>query len=407
MGFQTHISLSTGGYDFSDAYDKFKSGVLTIGISISCIVALICWIAFHTTGIWKEYTTDIFVSLVLYSFFFYIMDFARISYIYEKKAKLNFVIATTLALSKVFLSFALLRFTGAGEAYMSRVYGESIPYCVIGGLFIITVLRGNFSFPSLHYWKYSLSLGIPMIFHVLSGRVLSQSDCIMLEKMGNNLEAVGIYSFFFSFSNVLTAILTALNASWVPFLFDYFNKQDMDEIKKGAKNYIEVFSTLCIVFVLLSREICLMFSGEEYIEGVNLIPLFTSSVYFIFMYQFSINYETYIKRTDIIALGTFASAMLNILLNIVLIPSFGMCGAAIGTCLAYFFLFLAHYYLTKRMQNGNQYVSMADFSRCFSLYVFSCIAFYVFDFARPFRWGIAIYLCAYLGNMILARRSIF
>lgn len=407
MGMQTHSCISTGYYDFKEDYLGFRSGILLIGSSF-CIFWS-CAYVFVSAQFpdWLGYSFDILIILLVSSYFHYVVDFSRIAFIYEKKAIINFIIQSSLSISTVLLSLFLFNSFSADESYLSRVYGTTIPYCIVGiGIILFIFIQRPFM-PKSSYWRYSLFIGVPIVFHSLASRVLGQADCIMLEKLGNAPESVGIYSFCCTYTNVLTSVLNALNVSWVPFLFDDLSEKRLDRLREKSKNYIELFSFICIVFILLSREMIDILGGDSYRLGANLIPLFVVSIYLIFMYQFSINYEMFVKKTTIIALGTMMAAILNIILNAVLIVPYGMYGAAIATCGAWLALFLIHYHISKELQNGTPYVKIGDFLVYLILLVLMCVIYYSFEGFSYLRWLLGVIIGSFLLHKILKRRSIF
>ena len=125
------------------------------------------------------------------------------------------------------------------------------------------------------------------------------------------------------------------------------------------------------------------------------------------MYQFSVNYEMFRKKTGIIAIGTFGAAILNIILNALFIPVLDMYGAAIATTLSYLGLFIAHYYISKKLQGGKSYVTMRDFANWFFLVVITCIIFYIMKDMVIIRWVIAIMIGILCLVRVFKRRSIF
>lgn len=407
MGMQTQTSIVTGYYDYKESYFSFRSGILLVGTIISSVFIVLSLLFSVPLANWLGYTIPIFVMLLLSSFFHYVIDFARMSLIYEKKAVLNFIISTSLSLITVFVSLLLLDNFGEDERFLSRVYGLTIPYCVIGIAVYIIIYLKKPAMPKLEYWKYSLVLGVPMVFHALSGKILGQADCIMLEKMGNISESVGLYSFYHTYTSILTVILTALNTSWLPFFFDDLSENSTKQLKIKTKHYLELFTLICIVYLLMSREVSYIFADSSYFKGLDLIPIFTLAIYFTFMYQFSVNYEMFRKKTGIIAIGTFGAAILNIILNALFIPVLDMYGAAIATTLSYLGLFIAHYYISKKLQGGKSYVTMRDFANWFFLVVITCIIFYIMKDMVIIRWVIAIMIGILCLVRVFKRRSIF
>ena len=140
--------------------------------------------------------------------------------------------------------------------------------------------------PAKVLWKFCLPLCLPLIFHHLSQIILAQCDRIMLQQLLNDNGTVGIYSFIFTFVHILNIIWSALNNTWVPFYYDYVKQNNTEVIERKSKNYMFLYTALCIGFVLLSPEVVKLFSSEDFWSGMELIPIIAFSCYMVFLYSF-------------------------------------------------------------------------------------------------------------------------
>ena len=71
--------------------------------------------------------------------------------------------------------------------------------------------------------------------------------------------STGIYSLAVGFTSVVLAIYSSLNNAWVPFYYDYTKKHDKESVISHSKNYLELFTIIICGFMLLSREVFLVF----------------------------------------------------------------------------------------------------------------------------------------------------
>lgn len=407
MGFQTHNSIANGSYDYKDQYYSFRSGLLIIGTIISGGIIFVLGILAIPLSSWLGYSIPVYALLLISAYAHYVVDFSRTAFIYEKKAVANFIVSTLISIVTVVLSLLLFSCFNEDSLYLSRVYGVSFPYAVAALILVIALFIRQPSLPKKEYWRYSLVIGGPLVFHALSSRVLGQADCIMLDRIGNDQEAVGLYSFFHTYTSVLSVILTALNNSWVPFLFDDLRSKQEESLKSKTNHYLELFTLVCVVYLLMSREVCYIFADESYFVGMDIIPVFTVAIYFTFMYQFSVNYEIFCKKTGIIAIGTCITALINIILNGMLIPIWGYLGAAIATALSYLGLFIAHYLIASKLQNGKPYVSLFSFVKWLMPILIAVVLFYYLKDMFAIRWIIAIALGVVCIGRIIKRRAVF
>ena len=406
MGLKTQSSLATAMYTFDD-YRKYRKSVFSLGLIISCVISALifivcCVIPFREKN--KYLLVLVFIVCALSN---YVIEFTQLSFTYEKKAKQNFIISVFISCSSIFLSLVLLSYISIGELYFFRVLGMAIPY-FFGALILSVYFIGNNSkIYNKDYWKFSLVVGFPIVFHALSQNILSQSDRIMMKGFGSPESVIGIYSFFYTFTNVISIILNALNNSWCPFYYDDLSKGKNEVIIKKMSNYIELFTVLTCGFVLLSKEFSYWFSGEEYSSGVKIIPILVLAVYFIFTYQFPVNFEFYNKKTKIIAIGTVISGLANICLNYIMIPRWGMYGAALATVFSYAILSIAHYIIAYRIKEILFRVPIRKIVTGVIVVLITSGIFYVLEDKLLIRWGIACVIGFYEIIRILKRKSIW
>ena len=166
----------------------------------------------------------------------YCVSFANGKFTYEFKAEENFVLSLLIAFSNVILSLFLIGRFPAEENYWGRILGQSVSYTLIGSVVFISILiRGKTLYCS-RYWRFTLPISIPVIFHLLAHILLNQCDRIMLNSMLNS-SVVGIYSLAVTFSTVINTLYSAFNNSWVPFYYEYTKRHEIFNVRKHARNY--------------------------------------------------------------------------------------------------------------------------------------------------------------------------
>ena len=326
---------------------------------------------------------------------------------YEFRAGRNFILSVFASVCTIGLSMLLVFNMPQETNYWGRIMGQAITYVILAVVSWLAVFPKGKTFFNREYWRFCLPISIPVIFHMLSNHVLGQSDRLMLQYMGTN-SMVGIYSLAASFSVVLNVIWSALNNSWVPFYFDYTRNGQIDEMKKRAKNYLELYTVLASGFVLLATEVYHMFAGKEYWDGTILIPIFAVGYYMVFLYSFPVNYEFYRQKTAVVATGTILAAVCNIVLNYVLIQRMDYTGAALATAIAHTLQFLFHYVCARHfLGKGDFPFSMRDFLP----YALPFIALAVFSACVQglwwLRWGMGAVLGVWELLRIIKRKSIF
>lgn len=262
------------------------------------------------------------------------------------RADVNCKLSISVAVFTAALSLLLVLLIPAEINYMGRVLGMSIVYFLFGiGALCYFTRRGKTIYKA-EYWKFCIPLSIPMIFHGLSGVVLTQSDKLMLNHFLSD-SVVGIYSLAFAFSNIMIVIWNALNSSWVPFYYEYMRENDRKQLQEHSWNYMELFTVITLGFMLLAPDVFRIYADRTYWDGISLLPIFVAGNYFVFLYSFPVNFEFYHKKTKVIASGTVLAAIGNIILNWYFIQQFDIMGAVCATAIAHGLQFLFHYIIAR------------------------------------------------------------
>lgn len=331
------------------------------------------------------------------------VNFATNRFVYEKKAHLTCILSVGVALCGILLSLFLLTiFKNTKNIYFGRAYGAAVPYILFGLFYAVFLLRKGRTGFSKKYWGFCLSLSIPIVFHGLSQLILAQADKLMLRNILNN-STVGIYSFTFTFAHVLNIIYNAFNNTWVPYYYDDLKQNNIVAIQNKANNYTYIFTGLSMGFVLLAPDVIKFFGSKDFWSGIPLIPLFVLANFMIFLYSFPVNFEFYHKKTLHIAIGTAAAAILNCILNYLLIPVSGMTGAAIATLIAYCFLWLFHHLVAKYLLRQSYHYEIRMFMKPLTILIICCVITNILLPYMLIRWlmaiGVGIILLCHLSKV--------
>jgi O-antigen/teichoic acid export membrane protein len=176
------------------------------------------------------------------------------------------------------------------------------------------------------------------------------SDRWFMERYGL-LEELGIYTVAYQLGLLVYYFLGAVNKAYVPFFFK--TAEEDKNAKVVFEDIIKYYSVLILSIGLglsiFSREIItLMVTNKAYYGAIGVIPIIALAYTVDGYYYMSVNGIFYSKKTQVLALTTGITAVTDIILNAILIPRFGMYGAAIATTAAYTVLFILTYIVSQR-----------------------------------------------------------
>ncbi|MCB5940445.1 oligosaccharide flippase family protein [bacterium 210820-DFI.6.52] len=409
MGVQTGGTIAVSRAHLKEEeQNEYYSSIIALSCLSSVVITVLTALFIGPISKFMKFSPILVFIMLFQSFGTYMINFASLKFTYHKEAFSNFSISTSVAVVSVVLSLILVSCINSFEdRYWGRIIGYAVPTGIAGiGILTFFLLRGKTFFNS-RYWKFCLPLCLPLVFHGLSHIVLGQSDRIMLQQQLQSTGAVGIYSFIFTLTHILTIIWSALNNTWVPFYYDYLSQKDTKTIMRRSNNYIFLFTALCIGFVLVAPEFTMLFASKDFWPGMDLIPIMVISVYMVFLYSFPVNFEFYHKKTSVIAAGTCGAAILNILFNFLLIPIWGIMGAALATMASYVLLFCFHQVLAHYIGQGTYHYQTVKFLPGLAVLTLTAIIFYIASDFWYIRWILALITGVLLIRRIVRQKSIF
>lgn len=321
-----------------------------------------------------------------------------------KKIAQSSALSFALVISNVLCSLLLLYFMQENR-YMGRILGAAIPNIVIGigaSLYILKI--GKHAFISEKV-RYALKIALPLVFHGIGGYILAQSDRQMLYRMIGEAEA-GIYSYSYTISSISNMIWAAINTIWVVYFYDDLKENNLPDLMARSHKYLRLFSAITIVFLLVTKDTIYISAPKSYWAGAEAAPYIILSNYMIFLYSFASNFEFFHKKTGNIAVGTAAAAVLNIILNLLLIPNYKSVGAAVATLISYTALFIFHDASAKRIGTSFCYGYRFYLKGLFPVLAATVLVTFV-PAATIFKWAIAIIIMIVEVISIVKQKGLF
>lgn len=188
----------------------------------------------------------------------------------------------------------------------------------------------NFSY---QYLKKSLQFSLPLLPHAISGWFISASDRVILEKFVP-LDSLGLYGLAAQMSLVLGMLYMSINSAFGP-RYTKLKKENQHESAKELIKYFGIVIVISgIIVISLSGVILSLLVTEEYYSAHPfLIALLIGQMLYGFN-LLSFSHLFYYKKTKSIAKSSIAAAVVNIIVNLVLIPIIGVWGAVWSTLIA-------------------------------------------------------------------------
>jgi O-antigen/teichoic acid export membrane protein len=248
-----------------------------------------------------------------------------------------------------------------GYPLFGLVVGSALSALI--SLVIFWHLNGEwFSMKHVYFEKIKelLKFGIPLAPTFFIYWIFNACDRLMIVHMIGQ-DAVGMYGIGSRLASISSIIYMAFSGGWQYFAFSTMNDNDHTRL---MSNVFEVLGVLSVtsLFLLLPFVDWLfeLFVGEVYRKASVVFPFLFLSPLLLMLYQILGNQVLVVKKSYLSTVILSIGALMNVVLNWVLIPTMGIKGAAIATLLGYIVSLALAFIVVKKMKliYGNWRVSV-------------------------------------------------
>lgn len=172
----------------------------------------------------------------------------------------------------------------------------------------------------------------------------------------------GIYSFSYKIALVMNVFVISMRTAWIPYSIRLFRTGNYsDDYGKVLTKIIAISSIIFLAASLLAGDLFKINLNNKYLfnpsyqGGVIIIPIvliaygFNAAANYYSIYPFIKGKSSYFFYVDLLAL------ICNLVFNFLLIPAYGIVGAAISTLISYFAGFMFYFIIAyKKLQINYQ-----------------------------------------------------
>jgi O-antigen/teichoic acid export membrane protein len=195
--------------------------------------------------------------------------------------------------------------------------------------------------------------GMPLVFSEISMVLLAFVDRVMLKSMLGNYESVGVYYLGYSLAMNFGVILGSTTyQAFAPVANRMYDSEGAERVRALKHRVVKALSfvavLICCFLLVIGGDFFTLLAGAEKAASVPvfqwigfnyaLMPIFSVAAYGLML----------VKRSKVIAGITMIATVFNVLLNLVLIPRYGMMGCVYATVASYLFMGAAEWMLCPR-----------------------------------------------------------
>lgn len=324
-----------------EAYDTVVWTVLSLATVLGLIGGIFSYLVAPSLSIYtlqtREYTLA-FALLLAYIPLEVLFRVSRAYYRAERRIKLYSGIEAVDTYIEIATAAFVILILGGGVA--SVFIGLVIARILTVSAVLLPVIHSiGIARPQANYLGGYVRYAAPIGGSDVSRHLLDKADRLLLGFF-IGASAVGIYSTAYSVAYIVLLYINPLNDSFLPEFSQLWEDRKLEPIRQHTISGIRYLTILSIPsvagFYLVGKDLVLLLSTEP-VATASLVPLVTIA---LGLYCRGIN-EIYTKLAY--AIGDTARPFaikiiivtLNIILNIMLIPTYGVVGAAVTTVLSF------------------------------------------------------------------------
>ncbi len=322
---------------FPEKRDVYMGTVITIRFVASILAIVICVLSAY---IWSSKDVSLFLIFIV-SLTYVLGTFQLLSYEFQAEAKAKFPSISSLIIVFILnvLKIVVIMF-GQGVIYLALVIlAEPLLYSI--GLLYLRIRE----YGTIKYWRFDYKIAksmlkdsFPLIFASAFFALYARIDQVMIKHMLNT-ESVGLYDSAVRISELGYFVPNIIVGALFPALINskkISTSVYSDRTKKLFLLLIGVSLLIALTTMILSKYFVLIIFGAGFIGAVTVLKIYVWSnigaAINLLMHQLLVVENL----TKIVTISIFSGMIFNVVLNFLLIPIYGMTGAAVASLISYF-----------------------------------------------------------------------
>jgi len=385
--------------------EKYFLSILSLKIFLEIFAMILIAIgSFFITQDWV--IRKIILILALYVLcaeqcnFFYAFFRARQKMEYEAWLKIfQAIILTTVGFGIILKSPSIIRLS---LAYPLSTF---ISLIIILYFFYSRISPLKISF-NIYIWKRFLSMSWPLALIGAMSTVYNYTDSVMMGYYGQ-ITQTGHYNASYKIISMALLPMNLLTISFYPALSKALNEKKYLQKIWNFLTGIMIFLAMPLLIggYILAHKIIIFLYGPEYLPSVLAFKILLFSAFIIYLYNSYNQILIVSNQQKKLFFSISIGAIINVVLNLILIPKYSLYGAAVATVVTHSIVFIQLFSLTSKYT----FIKIFNFSLFKTIFsaLIAGLTMYIFLFYSNFGLslnilsGIIIYLFSFYITKIL------
>ena len=265
----------------------------------------------------------------------------------EERARAYFVTTILNVVGTIALTVVLV--VGAGEGARGLLIGSY----GAGAVTVLVLIAINWRSLSLRFDRALLRrmfhFGLPTMPAEVSLYALNFADRLIILRAAGAAEA-GLYSLAVKFAQAVNVVVRGFQLAWPPLAYSI---RDDDEARVFYARVVTLFVAGCAFIVtgmwLFSRWIVRLLTTPKFFDSFEAVGLLSTAVTLYALYLVLVVILGRTGRTRFNLPATLTALVVNIALNLALVPSLGIVGAGLALVGSYLVVLVLMYVFTQRL----------------------------------------------------------
>ncbi|MEA1907586.1 MAG: flippase [Euryarchaeota archaeon] len=328
---------------------KYLNNILSIRLVLSITILGLIAIIINVLG-YPEDVKNIIYIFGIYTLVVSFSDVFKVTFRAFEKMKYESYITILSNVVKVSLGLLIL-FLGYGLLEISLVF-------LLSGIFDLLIsfliCEKKFVKPRMEldidFWKSTITIALPLGMLTILGLIYVKIDTLMLAMM-EGVVVVGWYNAAYNLILGFRPIPHIFMNALFPLMSHYYvSSKDLLRIayEKSFKYLFILGLPFAVGITLLADKIVFLFYGQQFENSVIALQILAWDILLIFSCSPLGSLLVSIDKQNEMAIIVGTTAFVNVILNLILIPSFSYVGAAVATIITETMLFGLYIYLLSK-----------------------------------------------------------
>jgi O-antigen/teichoic acid export membrane protein len=390
LGFDVAVNLKFFKLAHEDFANYLYNALFSITFTGFLVASLGLWqIGFVQKLVDTSLTRPVFGFLII-SFLGSIYSTLMSSFLIKmRKAIQNVSMMVLPPITVAIVTYLMVTYVQA--SYVSYIAGMAIGNGVFGFIallfFSVNYSIRHFRF-SLNIQRQLIRIGVPTIPGTIGAILLASGDRYVI-KWFLGLEAVAIYTLGYRFAEYINkSLLLPVNKVLNPVLFEKAAANFEEASDYNYKVSLFLFSGFSLVLaaiVIPMKDVLVWFSDITYAQSYTIFLIALPGILIFAVDQISSFLLTHLERTDLTMVRTLVGSIINIGLNIWLVPLYGIVAAAYTTILSYLIMLMMVIFFMNRFTIVKRSIT-SILARLIPLLLFLISVYTVDEIVAPIWW---------------------